>query len=114
MTIIIKEGEATLTMSESTVNTFGDNLTLFNPSSIEFLYRELDAKTPNKIENLPKIPNHDTVDFTHGETNVTHYAVTSEFLFKSFAKKLQSTLDLITLNEMLKNFKINCTSIKVN
>lgn len=101
MTITVSENSSSITFSDSAKTLFGSDLVLFNPSLIDFLFKEISEKTPNKLENLPDIPNYVDAEFKN-QDSTANYGVTSEFMFKKFVKELKKSLDLITLGLLSK------------
>lgn len=106
------QNNVSLHFSDSVENKFGKELALFNPNYIERLYSLIEEHTPNKRENLPKMPLHESAMYK-SESEEVEYAITSLTNFNSFIESLKNSVDLITLNDVIKRNPIFCCPIKI-
>ncbi len=105
----IRQNNVNLSFPDSVEEQFGKELALFNPVRIEKLYALIDEHTPNKIENLPKIPLYESALYN----SEIEYAITSMKYFKEFIQSLKDFVDLITLNDIIKRNPIFCCPIQL-
>ena len=111
--ITITQNNATLSFVDSVKNDFGKELALFNPNYITKVYSLIDKHTPNKLENLPKIPLHESALYK-SESEEVQYGITSLKFFEEFIQSLKDSVDLITLNDIIKRNPIFCYPIQIN
>lgn len=97
----ISQDNINLSFADSVEEQFGKELVLFNPTRIEKLYSLIEEHTPNKLENLPEIPAHEVAMYK-SEMEEAQYAITSQKYFKEFIQSLKDSVDLITLNDIIK------------
>lgn len=105
----IRQNNVNLSFSDSVEEQFGKELALFNPVRIKKLYSLIEEHTPNKLENLPKIPLHESALYN----SEIEYAITSMKYFKEFIQSLKDSVDLITLNDIIKRNPIFCCPIQL-
>lgn len=108
----ISQNNVNLSFADSVEEQFGKELALFNPTRIEKLYALIEEHTPNKLENLPKIPSHEAALYTT-DTEEAQYAITSKKYFNEFIQSLKDSVDLITLNDVIKRNPIFCCPIQL-
>lgn len=111
--ITVTQNNSTLSFVDSVKNDFGKELALFNPDYIKKVYSLIDKHTPNKLENLPEMPLYEPALYKSDSEEV-QYGITSIKFFKEFIQSLKDSVDLITLNDIIKRNPIFCCPIQIN
>lgn len=104
-TLEFKSGGHTIYLPFNTTAKLGNKLTIVNPESIEKTFNTLVEHYPVKRESLPKLG---TTLTYKSKTLPETYVVCSTHDFQQFIKTLKENVDLITINDFLKSYPINC------
>lgn len=100
------DSDSKIELNDNTFNEFGNNLAMFNPTSITKLFESAKEYYPVTDEILPTIPKHFSAFIISANGTRTEYAVTSEEHINNFQREIKDKVDLITLNDFFARNKI--------